>query len=82
MSWLTASSMRSSTCRAEGYEDDLAFREVTELLNGYFRETKNRGGEIWCLNILGGLYNAGSGKATGAEQGIFPADCGAKGSLF
>lgn len=70
-------------CRAEGYEDDLAFREVTELLNGYFRETKNRGGEIWCLNILGGLYNAGSGEGDGERsQGIFPADCGAKGSLF
>ena len=55
-------------CRAEGYEDDLAFREVTELLNGYFRETKNRGGEIWCLNILGGLYNAGSGEGDGERS--------------
>ena len=55
-------------CRAEGYEDDLAFREVTELLNGYFREAKNRGGEIWCLNILGGLYNVGSGEGDGERS--------------
>lgn len=41
---------------------------MTELLNGYFRETKNRGGEIWCLNILGGLYNADSGEGDGERS--------------
>lgn len=41
----------------EGYEDDLALVEVTELLDGYFQKNKNLNAYIWTLNLLGNFYN-------------------------
>ena len=55
----------------DGFEDDLAFTQVAELLLAYYEEKKNLNGIIWCLNILGGIYNASSDP----EEGKRSAEC-------
>lgn len=41
----------------EGYEDNLAMREVLELLDGYFQKSDDLDSYIWTLNLLGNMYN-------------------------
>ena len=41
----------------EGYEDDLALVEMTELLEKYFAKNGDLNSYIWTLNLLGNFCN-------------------------
>ena len=58
----------------EAYEDDLAFREVTEALSRYYKRKYDESGRrdkqafgayIWACSLLGGYYSRGFEKSDG-----------------